>query len=49
MRVKGVRVALVAYTTGSNGLVPEDYSLNVASEPRRCWPTPAPRARPAPT
>ena len=33
VRVKGVRVALVAFTTGSNGLVPEDYSLNVASEP----------------
>ncbi len=32
VNVNGVRVALVAFTTGSNGLVPEDYSLNVASE-----------------
>jgi poly-gamma-glutamate synthesis protein (capsule biosynthesis protein) len=33
VKAKGVRVGLVAYTTGSNGLVPEPYSLNVASEP----------------
>lgn len=32
VKAKGVRVGLVSYTTESNGLVPEEYSLNVATE-----------------
>jgi hypothetical protein len=35
VKAKGVRVALIAYTTGSNGLIPEDYSLNLADGPEQ--------------
>lgn len=33
VKANGVRVGLVAYTTGSNGLVPAPYSANIATGP----------------
>jgi poly-gamma-glutamate synthesis protein (capsule biosynthesis protein) len=35
VKANGVRVALIAYSTGTNGLIPEDYSLNLADGPEQ--------------
>ena len=35
VKANGVRVGLVAYTTGSNGLVPEPHSVNIATRPEQ--------------